>query len=179
MFVMHRYIAVVAPKFKLPPQLVKAIVIVESSGDRWSWNPEPPYRYLWNVRQQAPFRKLTAAEISSEKPPSDFHSMAGARDAEWWGQQASWGYMQVMGAVAREHGFKGHFPGLCDPLEGLNYGCKHLAHLRKRFFRRYGWLGVIAAYNAGSPRFEKGTRRFVNQGYVDKVVSAGGVEGLA
>lgn len=173
---MDRYIAVVAPKYELPLQLVRAIARVESGGDHWAWNPEPAYRYLWDVRRGKPFRTLTGAELASEKPPADFHSQIGDRDAEWWGQQASWGTMQVMGAVAREHGFAGHFPGLCHPLDALHYGCKHLAHLSDRFIAAHGWRGVVAAYNAGSPRREGKT--WVNQAYVDKVAAEGGFKGL-
>jgi len=40
----------------------------------------------------------------------------------------SWGLMQVMGQVAREHGFEGSLAVLCDPATGLDVGCKVLAH---------------------------------------------------
>ena len=35
----------------------------------------------------------------------------------------SWGLMQVMGQVAREHGFGGELSSLCLPLNGLEIGC--------------------------------------------------------
>ena len=36
--------------------------------------------------------------------------------------------MQLMGQVAREHGFTGKFlAALCDPATGLEFGCKVLA----------------------------------------------------
>jgi len=39
-----------------------------------------------------------------------------------------WGLMQVMGQVAREHGFDGRFlTALCDPATGLDIGCLVLA----------------------------------------------------
>lgn len=162
---------------QLPEQLVRAMVHVESSGDEFAWNPEPKYRYLWDVRANKPFRALSTIEVASEMPPADFPTDAGDRDAEWWGQQASWGPLQVMGAVAREHGFKGHFPRLCSTALGIDIGCKHLARLRDRFLRSHGWAGVVAAYNAGSPRMAGGGG-FVNQAYVDKVARAGGFDGL-
>jgi hypothetical protein len=170
---MRQYIDVVAPKYQLPPDLVAAFVQVESGGDRFAWNPEPRYHYLWDVRLNRPFRQLTEAEIESEIPPADFHALVGDGDAELWGQKASWGFMQVMGAVAREGGFKGHFPGLCDPLEGLNAGCLHLSRQRARWFSEFGWAGVAAAYNAGSPRVVA-PGRFENQVYVDRIAAAGG-----
>jgi hypothetical protein len=40
----------------------------------------------------------------------------------------SWGLMQVMGQVAREHGFSGKYlSALCDPAAGLELGCTVLA----------------------------------------------------
>ena len=40
----------------------------------------------------------------------------------------SWGLMQVMGQVAREHGFDGRFlSALCDPDAGVSMGCVVLA----------------------------------------------------
>lgn len=169
-----RLIAAQAVAFSLPYNLVHAVVQHESSRDPYAWNPEPPYRYYVNVVTNQPFRKCTPAELASEKPPADFPSGAGARDAEWWGQAASWGLMQVMGAVARELGYKGHLPGLCDPAAGMKFGCYHLANLRKRYFAQFGWDGVVAAYNAGSPRLlESGL--FDNQDYVDAIHKAGGM----
>lgn len=157
----------------LPLPFVLAVIQVESGGDTFAWNPEPHYRYLYNVRRKAPFRALTAAEKFSEQPPADFPSLAGDRDAEWWGQQASWGLMQVMGAVARELGMRGHIPSLCDPQIGIRYGCMHLANLVRRFHAAHGWRGVGAAFNAGSPRYQPGTTLFENQVYVDKLAKAG------
>ena len=40
----------------------------------------------------------------------------------------SWGLMQVMGQVAREHGFSSNsLAELCDPVTGLDVGCRVLA----------------------------------------------------
>lgn len=170
-------VAIHAKKHALPPPLVRAMVCVESAGDSFAWNPEPQYRYLWDVARRAPFRALKPAEIASEIPPTDFPVLIGDRDAEWWGQQASWGLMQVMGAVAREHGFTGHLPGLCDSFKGLEYGCQHLAALRDRYLKLHGWPGVVCAYNAGSPRLDA-AGHFVNQIYADKVARQGGFVGV-
>jgi soluble lytic murein transglycosylase-like protein len=163
-------VALAAITHDLPHELINAIIQVESGGNTWAYNPEPHYMYLWDVRKNAPFRRPQSAELSNKTPPADFPTIAGDRDQEWWAQQASWGLMQVMGAVAREHGLRApYLPILCDPAVGIEYGCKHLAVLRSRFFGRAGWPGVIAAYNAGSPVVQNGV--FVNQGYVDKVLA--------
>jgi len=118
-----------AMQYSIDPALVCAVIDRESQWDQWAFNPEPRYRYFWNVTAWAPFRKVTDAEIASEIPPADFPCMRGEdRDAEWWGQQMSYGLMQVMGAVGRECGFRGPFlTQLCDIDTCLEYGCAHLA----------------------------------------------------
>lgn len=157
----------------LPVALVLAVIECESSGRPGAWKPEPQYRYLWDVAKQRPFRQLTPAEIKSELAPDDFPAWPGESQAkEWWGQQASWGLMQVMGAVAREVGFHGDMhPDLCAyPAEGLRCGCAYL----ERCLRRWGSVDrAVAAYNAGSPRPGAGGG-FENQAYVDKVLLARG-----
>jgi soluble lytic murein transglycosylase-like protein len=151
---MRRYVDVVAPKYNLPPDLVDAIVQVESAGDRFAIRHEPAYPWLWDVRENRPFRAHGIA--GGRLPPSDFRAPSGSTAlTEWIGQQTSWGLMQVMGAVARELGFHGHFAGLCDPLEGLHYGCRLLARLRDRHLATTGWAGVVDAYNDGSVRIER------------------------
>lgn len=171
-----RIISTNAHDFSLPYNLVHAVVEHESSRRIFAFNPEPPYRYYWDVAKNAPFRKCTDAELKSESPPADFPFLPGygPRDAEWWGQAASWGLMQVMGAVARELGMKGDIASLCDPEIGVQFGCMHLANLRKRFYTKFGYDGVVAAYNAGSPRV-LASGVFENQIYVDAIHKAGGM----
>lgn len=163
-----------ATRRRLPLPLVYGICRAESSNDPAAWRVEPPYRYLVDVRTRKPFRELTRAEIASETAPADFPYLRGlsSRNTEWWGQQASWGPMQVMGAVAREYGFDGHFPDLCGR-NGIVFGTAHLARLRDRFLEKHGWEGVAAAYNAGSPRYTA-EGELVNVGYVEHVTAAGG-----
>jgi hypothetical protein len=149
---------------KLPVSLVKAVCRQESSFRPWAWNPEPRYRYLWDIKKQAPFRPLTAEENASEIPPPDFPAPPGVdRDAEWWGQQASWGLMQLMGAVPREYGFPCQdLPELCDVTLNLWYGCRHLSVL---LGRHRTWAATLSAYNSGSPTSERGRQ------YAAKVIA--------
>lgn len=156
-----------ASKAGLDYRLVAALISVESGFNAYAWNPEPQYRYFWNVKTNAPFRFVTQQESMAEIPPQDFPCLAGDPDQEWWGQQASWGLMQVMGALGRELGYKGpYLPGLCDPALNLSLGCSHLARLLK-------WANgnverALAAYNGG-----KGgnlTPPYRNQFYADKVL---------
>lgn len=158
-----------AEAWGLPPKLVTCVVAVESGWNPHAWNPEPHYRWFWDVRRNAPFRPVTEIESKAEKPPTDFPCLADDPDQEWWAQQASWGLMQTMGAVARERGCTARYlPALCLPEVGLEYGCRHLAHLRDRHHATHGWDGVLAAYNTGSPNI--GTDGRV---YVAKVKIAG------
>lgn len=153
----------------LDPRIVGGLVVTESGGNPWAWNPEPRYRYFWDVKAGKPFRTLTPVEVSAETPPLDFHSLAGDPDNEWWAQQASWGLMQVMGAVARELGFaKPYLTSLCDPAINLAIGCKKLRHLMD-------WAGrnpvqALAAYNGGQGH--NAHAPFFNQIYADKVLHA-------
>lgn len=131
----------------LRPTLLRALVMQESGGDTWAYRPEPHYRYLVDVRTGRPFRRLTRAEAAAERPPADFPAPPGVSPvAEWWGQQASFGLCQVMGAVGRELGLQARFlTALCDPYIGLQLGARHLENQ----IRRYGERDGLAAYNAG------------------------------
>jgi len=131
----------------LPYDLLYGIVCQESSGLPMAVRYEPGFfkRYIMKI--------------------------PGLGTKESRGRSTSWGLMQVMGQVAREEGFTGEFEQLLDPRVGLHWGCRHLLVLKKRHLTTHGWPGVIAAYNAGSPRKKGGV--YVNQHYVDKVYRYG------
>jgi hypothetical protein len=137
-----------AKDLALQPSLIGAVVQVESSGYTWASNPEPRYRYFWDVKKNKPFRAVTDAELASKFPPADFPCLYADRDQEWWYQQASFGLMQVMGAVAREEGFTApSLLELCDPAAGLLVGGRHL---RRLVLWADGHLETaLGAYNAG------------------------------
>lgn len=136
----------------LDPALVLGIVSVESGGQPCAARYEPLYR--WTLPQ-------------AERPGGCSH------DTELVLQRTSWGLMQLMGALARELGFEGWLPELTDEALNLKLGCRHLVNLTRRFGERHGPEGVIAAYNAGSPR-KSPAGEWVNQGYVNKVKAAMG-----
>lgn len=152
----------IATEYRLPPELIEAVVLQESGGDPFAWNPEPRYRWLWNVRTNKPFRSLTSAEQVSEVPPADFPTLAGDRDQEFWAQQASWGLMQIMGALGRELGCR--WPYLTKLLQvelNLQYGCAHLGGLLRWANGKHDL--ALAAYNGG-----KGNPQF---GYAKEVLA--------
>jgi hypothetical protein len=142
------HVVAAANRHAIPVHLLAALCAKESSFVPGAWNPEPRYRYLWDVAKGEPFRALTPAENVSEVPPPDFAKFGGPLDQEWWGQQASWGLVQVMGGNAREHGFRGvYFTDLCDLATGLEFGCRFFA----RLLARNDVEDAVSAYNWGHP----------------------------
>lgn len=152
----------------IPSKLLKAIVEVESAGDPWAVRYEPNFRWLWNIAEDEPWK----GDTQDDSVPAP----AGASEpTERRCQAMSFGLVQIMGATARELGFDGPFlTQLCDPELNLEYGCKYLKRLYRRFGGEYGWEGIAAAYNAGSPR-KTDDGSWENQDYVDKVTEAGGL----
>src|SRR5271168_45015 len=93
----------IASAHGLDPALVCAVVEQESAWDAHAIRYEPAFR----ARYVAPL----------ELPPT-----------EQIARSISWGLLQVMGQVAREHGFQRPFlSALCDPAVGLAIGCTVLA----------------------------------------------------
>ena len=103
---------VVALRHRLTPELVCAVVEQESSWRPWAIRYEPKFfdRYI-----------LPQVQASAKQK-------GGLRDVtEARARAFSWGLMQVMGQTAREHGFKGPLPRLCEPITGLDVGCRVFA----------------------------------------------------
>jgi len=122
----------VAERHGMDPVLVLAIIEQESGYETHAIRHEPGYRWLW-------------------PKPSQVKAPSGVSLATEKNQQAtSWGLMQVMGAVAREHGCELPFlTALCSsPALGIEYGVRHLAKLKRRWSFR---CDFISAYNAGHP----------------------------
>jgi soluble lytic murein transglycosylase-like protein len=137
----------IAQDFQIDSYLVAAIIMAESSGMQFSIRYEPKWSHFYTPEVYA--QMLGVSEIT-----------------ERLGQSHSWGYMQVMGGVAREHGFSGHFPQLCDKKLNIYYGVKHFSDK----LRKYKHVNdAIAAYNAGTVTKTE-ENMYSNQLYVDKVL---------
>ena len=88
-----------AAQHSLDPALVCAIVEQESAWDPHAIRYEPAFR----TRYVSPLGLAPTEEVA---------------------RSISWGLMQVMGQVAREHGFTAKsLAALCDPATGLAIGC--------------------------------------------------------
>jgi soluble lytic murein transglycosylase-like protein len=87
----------------LDAALVCAVIEQESAWDTNAIRYEPGFR----ARYVAPLQLTPSEEIA---------------------RSISWGLLQVMGQVAREHDFDGKFlSALCDPTVGIEIGCRVLA----------------------------------------------------
>jgi soluble lytic murein transglycosylase-like protein len=105
------------------PELVCAIVEQESAWNPWALRYEPAFydKYIATFLaarrldgQASRLGALTSPEIPDD--PTEARARA-----------FSWGLMQVMGQVAREHSFTGALASLCDPAVGLEIGCRVFA----------------------------------------------------
>jgi Transglycosylase SLT domain len=88
------------------PATVCAICEQESGWNQWAIRYEPLFfdRYI---------RPLFIKDVKD----------GGLRDyTEARARTFSWGLMQVMGQVAREQGYRGPLPMLCDPETGIRVG---------------------------------------------------------
>jgi soluble lytic murein transglycosylase-like protein len=96
-----------ARHYALWPELVCAVVEQESN-----WNP-------WALRyEDAFYQRYVQPQLSRG---------AIANETEARSRAFSWGLMQVMGQVAREHGFAAaSLAALCEPVSGLDVGCRVL-----------------------------------------------------
>lgn len=133
-------------QYKLDHNLVRAIMFVESGGETKAMRFESGWRYLHHARHFAEELNITV-------------------ETETQLQMFSYGLMQVMGSVARELHFRGNLTDLLTPEIGLEYGCKKLEQLSKRYENENE---IIVSYNGGSPvKMPSGFYR--NQKYLDKV----------
>lgn len=140
--IIEGFVSKKARQFNLDPDLVRAIIYVESNDNSRAMRYEPNYKWLYK-----------------------FINPAATKATEEMQQSTSWGCMQVMGATARELGCdKPWLNCLLDVPDNLHYGCLYLSSM----IHKYGLDGGISAYNQGGPRkCDDGT--FRNQPYVDRV----------
>jgi soluble lytic murein transglycosylase-like protein len=118
------------------PELVCAIVEQESAWNPWALRYEPAF-----------YEKYIAASLAARRSDTQVprsENLEGIRGTsrlvaltspaipddptESRARAFSWGLMQVMGQVAREHGFvDASLAALCDPAAGLEIGCRVFA----------------------------------------------------
>lgn len=130
----------------IDPIHIAACIVTETAGNRFAARFEPKWRYFFEDRKSIADDLMISVETETML------------------QATSFGYMQVMGAVARENGFMGHITQLIEPEIGIKYGCIKL----KKCLNKYGDIyDAIAAYNAGGVRKTPGGF-YENQKHVDR-----------
>ena len=144
----------VATKLNLDPLMLAALVMTESGGNECAMRYESGFYHRYILRIS--YEVKIFAKNNNVTPDTEGH-----------GRAISWGPMQIMGQTAREQGFKGWFPELCNNETGIFYGAKYY----KGQLTRYGGdtQDALAAYNGGSVvRMKSGV--YKNERYVDKVM---------
>lgn len=128
-----------ADKYEVKAQLICAVIMQESRGRAWSYRYEPTVKWSYY--------------------PLNYKDKLGiSLDTEIMAQKTSWGLMQIMGFKAREMGYDNHLPQLLLPSVGIEWGCKVISSLQKK----YSGDDVIAAYNGGSPR-KDGQGKYISE----------------
>lgn len=117
--------------------VLAGLVAQESAGDTWATRPEPLYKWLFG-------------DDSHERPRLKLPSLRRLVKLDLYEQRISFGLCQVMGAVAREHGWDGWLTELCRPEIGLEYGARHLAWCLKR--AGGDLAGGLLKYNGGGDK---------------------------
>lgn len=115
-----------AIKYGLSPQIVCGIADRESSWNPWALRYEPGF-----------FTSYTSALWT--------RGLVDLTEAK--ARAFSWGLMQPMGQVAREHGFTANLASLCDPPIGLEFGCRIFAAKLKE--KQGNAVDGLLAYNGG------------------------------
>lgn len=139
------------------------MVMRESGGNTWATRAE----FVWGVDPSTgkDFLKSRWRYFVDVRRYSK--SLTITYETEYCHQATSWGLGQVMGSVAREHGFDDHLPMLCIPEIGLKYMCKHIKRMAARYETN---TDIISAYNAGGVTMDSKTGMYKNQEHVNAVM---------
>ena len=145
---------VICEQHDVEPDVMLAVMEIESAGEPWSFRFEPSYKYLVDPGRHARRHRITkVSEINAQK--------------------TSYGLAHVMGGTARWMGFEGLLSQLFDPLTNITYAAKYLQFQLRRY--KYDVLDAVAAYNAGvATKVTKsdGTTEYANQRHVNRFLSA-------
>lgn len=141
---------------QLEPELIAAVIQTETGGNTFAVRFERNYKYTFAIQELA--EQIGCTVDTMERM-----------------QKTSYGLMQVMGAVAYEHGllkeeekFSRWPTALTLPSLGIEYGCRHLK--RRANIHGDDAAAIYAAYNAGSVVKTAGGF-YINQIAVDRFYS--------
>lgn len=136
-----------AQRLSMEPCLIAAVIMKESSGVTWKTRFEVHWKW--------------------ENDLAGYASRLGISQAtELIHQKTSWGLMQVMGATARDMGFRGYLVELCaNPALGVHFGTKYL---KARLMTTNTVEEALSTYNAGPGELKDGVIN--NTDYVASVM---------
>lgn len=123
----------------LDPDLVEAVVLVESSGRTDAFRHEPDF-YERYVKGKPEYEGRNPRRIAS-----------------------SYGLMQIMYTTAQLYGFRAEPEMLFLPNIGLEYGCRHLAALLKKHQETGDALEAYNAGRANTPAGEKYRAKVISE----------------
>jgi hypothetical protein len=129
----------------LSPALLTAQVFIESSGRADAFRFEPGI-----------YAQLEAGTLKPKRLPAN---PAPRRIA------SSYGLLQVLFITACDYGFDGEPELLFVPAIGLEFGCRHMAHLVE--WASGDYARALCAYNGGLGAARQ--RLYRTQAYADKV----------
>ncbi len=114
---LHELVCENAQRFELPPDIIKSIIYKESNGNVFAGRYEKGFfsKYLDGK---------TLEKLGGHIPSTI------TKDTEYMLRATSFGFMQIMGQVARERGFAlESLIEVCKPELNIYYGCKHFKYL--------------------------------------------------
>jgi hypothetical protein len=139
-----------ASRYGIDPSWIAAIITQESQWKIQALRYESSYPYVYEVVN---FAKLVKVSLATELCT----------------QKISWGLGQVMGALAREQGFKGPMPDLLHPDVNIDQMGIRLKYLKKVSDKS---TDVFSMYNAGPLVLKQIVNGvYPNQLYVNNVTS--------
>jgi hypothetical protein len=150
----NQAIELIAPRYSVDPDLIKAIVTQESNYNPYAIRYEPKYQYLYNVFHFCDFLKIS-------------------QSTETMCQMTSWGLGQIMGAVAREQGHVGPMGQLFDAEVNVKHMCLLIKGIQTAGYKVPGYkvTDILACYNGGRGALLKVIDGiYPNQDYVDSVM---------
>jgi soluble lytic murein transglycosylase-like protein len=137
-----------AREYGLEPELIAALIQVESSFNERAYRFEPGFykRYIKDKSKYMDHKYYDQSEIIS----------------------ASYGLAQILYLTFEEYGIKDPDPeDLYEPTFNIDVGCQHL----KKKINLYGLLLGILAYNCGSPKGHEPSKE-PNYVYLQKISKA-------
>jgi len=110
------------PYPEISVDLVLALIWQESAGNEWAIRHEYAYQYFYNYKDHYALYDRNQSVSGNRIKAQTILGLT-----EFFAQSTSWGLLQIMGAAARERGFKARYLSeLCDPQANLLFGLKHL-----------------------------------------------------